>query len=82
MKLFKFYSIIFRKSDFKIVCWPFNKFFNHGDENILELRSSIEIADIVFDAYSDVFKEKNGFRPRNPITVKECVENLKDYIEG
>ena len=55
---------------------------NHGDENILELRFSIEIADIVFDAYSDVFKEKNGFRPRNPITVKECVENLKDYIEG
>lgn len=55
---------------------------NHGDEQLYIVAEKNETAAIIFDAFSDTYKEINGFRPYcGHISVKDAVSGLKEMLD-
>lgn len=54
---------------------------NHGNELIHEVANS-EISAIIFDSFSDTYKEMYGFRPYcTGMTVEQIVLGLKEMLD-
>jgi len=54
---------------------------NHGNELIHKVAHS-EISAIVFDSFSDIYKEMHGFRLYcTGMTVKQIVSGLKEMLD-
>jgi hypothetical protein len=56
---------------------------NHGNELIYEVAQKNETAAIVFDSFSDTYKELYGFRPYalRDMIVKNAISGLREMLE-